>query len=269
MNRKDFVKDYLQFTYKERIAVIALVVIIVFLIILPHLFPVASAARTIKADTSWMAAANKVMQKKADTVYRTRYISAVVASSDRQPGNYRYSSFYRHSYYNDSSYRHPYKYANYHYTNSSPFHDSFPRHPYYTRPIKKIENVEINTADSTALDALPGIGPYFARHIVMYRNKLGGFYSIEQVKEVYGLSDSTFQEIKPYLTIKAGNIHTINVNTATKEQLKAHPYIRWQLANMIVDYRNQHGKFAAIDDLKKIQLITDEVFAKIKPYLSL
>lgn len=261
MNRKDFVKDYLQFTYKERIAVISLVVIIVLLIILPHFFPRASVSHTVKTDTSWTAATNKLLQKKPDTVYyyRTNYI---------ERGGQR--NFYQHRYYSDSNYRYTRRYVDYHSTNSYyRFHDSFSNKNYYNRPAKKIENVEINTADSAALDALPGIGPYFARHIVMYRNKLGGFYSIEQVKEVYGLSDSTFQLIRPYLVMSAVQIHKINVNTATKEELKAHPYIRWQLANMIVDYRTQHGNFASIDDLKNIQLITDEVFEKIAHYLSL
>ena len=80
-----------------------------------------------------------------------------------------------------------------------------------------------------------------------------------------------FLKIKPYLTVSVVQ-HSYNKykhRKLTKEELKAHPYIRWQLANMIVDYRNQHGKFASIDDLKKIQLITDEVLNKIKPYLSL
>lgn len=262
MNKKDLVKDYLHFTYKERVAVIALVAIVVLLIILPNFFPDASAANTIKSDTSWMAAANKMMQPKTDTVfyYRHRYNedTSVVASSDRQLRYYRYANYNRTG-----------NYGYNHYTARYPFHDSFPRHVYYSKPVKKIENVEINGADSAAWEALPAIGPVLAVRIIKFRDKLGGFYSIDQVKEVYGIQDSTFQLIKPYLKINTALVHKINVNTATKEELKVHPYIRWQLANVIVDYRNQHGAFASIDDLKKIQVITDDVLVKVKPYITL
>lgn len=259
MNRKDFVKDYLQFTYKERIAVIALVALIIFLSILPHFFPSLSAANSAKADTSWMTAANELMQKKPDTVFY--YRGSYRGDTDKKEF-YRPRSSYGDHYERTGNYTH-YSYSKY------PSHDSFPRKNFYTRAVKKIENVEINSADSAAWEALPGIGPVFAARIVKFRDKLGGFLSVEQIREVYGIQDSTFQLISPYLKIGTPWIHKININTATKEELKSHPYIRWQLANMIVDYRNQHGNFASLDDLKKMQLITDEVFAKIVPYLSL
>jgi competence ComEA-like helix-hairpin-helix protein len=60
----------------------------------------------------------------------------------------------------------------------------------------------------------------------------------------------------------------ININTATKDEMKIHPYIRWNLANVIVAYRDQHGSFNSVDDLKKITLISEEIFGKILPYLT-
>ncbi|HJU46264.1 MAG TPA: helix-hairpin-helix domain-containing protein [Chitinophagaceae bacterium] len=247
MNRKDFIKDYLQFTYKERIAIIALVALIIVLVILPHLFPGASAADTIKSDTSWMAAAGKLLEKKPDTVF---YYRRDYAGSKENREFYRQHGYVR-------------------YANKYPYRDSFPRQSFYKRAVRKIENVEINSADSTAWEALPGIGPVLAARIIKFRDKLGGFYMVEQVKEVYGLQDSTFQLIKPYLKVNVAQVHKINVNTATKEELKMHPYIRWQLGGMIADYRTQHGNFASLDDLKNLQQVTDEVFEKIAPYLSL
>ena len=247
MNRKDFLSDYLQFSYKERIAVISLVILAIALIILPRFFPAASAASSMKADTSWMAAANKLMQKKADTVFYY----------DRPRYNYASNNNYQTSY------------ARYRYSSNYSYRDSTPNRGFYKRAERKINIVEINSADSAAWEALPGIGARLAARLIAFRDKLGGFYSVEQVKELYGLPDSTFQLLKPYLTVNAKLVHKININSAAKEELKVHPYIRWQLASMIVDYRKEHGTFASIDDLKKIQQITDDVFVKMAPYFVL
>ncbi len=134
---------------------------------------------------------------------------------------------------------------------------------------KTIANVDINTGDSAAYDGLPGIGSGFSRRIIKFRDKLGGFYKVEQVGETFGLPDSVFQKIKPYLKINGDNIHKININTATEEELKAHPYIRWQLAKVITDYKKQHGNYKALEDLMKIMIINEETYNKIAPYLSL
>ena len=140
-------------------------------------------------------------------------------------------------------------------------------------PLKNKENftksVDINETDTASLIALPGIGSKLAMRIINFRDKLGGFYSIEQVGETYGVPDSTFQKIKPYLRVNAQQIRKININTATKDELKLHPYIKWPVANAIVEYRNQHGLYHHIADLKKITLIDERLFLKISPYCSL
>ena len=129
--------------------------------------------------------------------------------------------------------------------------------------------VDINSADTSAYIALPGIGSKLAARIINFREKLGGFHSVEQIKETYGLPDSTFQTIKSYLQLNTPAVKQFNLNTATKDDLKAHPYIRWQLANAIVEYRNQHGPFKSLEDIKKILIIDDATYSKIVPYLSL
>jgi competence ComEA-like helix-hairpin-helix protein len=130
------------------------------------------------------------------------------------------------------------------------------------------EAVNINTADSSELESLPGIGPRLASRINSFRDKLGGFYSIEQVGETYGLPDSTFQKIRPYLKF-SGEVKKISVNKATREELSNHPYIRWKMANAITEYRKQHGDFTRLEDLKKVFLVDEKAFAKMFPYLSL
>jgi competence protein ComEA len=129
--------------------------------------------------------------------------------------------------------------------------------------------IDINTADTSALIALPGIGSKLSQRIIMFRDKLGGFYKIEQVAETFGLPDSTFQKIKTRLVLINSSVRQININTATVEELKSHPYLRYAIANAIIQYRNQHGNFSSPDDLKKVVAVTEEVFAKVFPYLKI
>ena len=129
--------------------------------------------------------------------------------------------------------------------------------------------VDINTTDTTLLIALPGIGSKLAARIINFRDKLGGFYALSQVGETFGLPDSTFQKIKQYLKLETTSIRKININTATVDELKSHPYIRYALANPIIAYRNEHGPFAKVEDIKKVMAVTDEIYNKIAPYLSI
>lgn len=142
-----------------------------------------------------------------------------------------------------------------------------------THPVKayspRYSSIDVNTADTSAFISLPGIGSKLASRIVTFREKLGGFYSIDQIGETYGLPDSTFQKIKQYLKLDNPSVKKINVNTATIDEMKAHPYIKYSIANPIVAYRNEHGLFSKIEDIKKVMSVTDEIYQKIAPYLSL
>lgn len=138
----------------------------------------------------------------------------------------------------------------------------------YERTERKIAVVDVNTSDTSAFIALSGIGSKLAQRIVNFRDKLGGFYTVDQIGETYGLPDSTFQKLKPYLQVH-GALKKLNLNAATKDDLKTHPYIRWNLANAIVEYRNQHGSFKKLEELKNIMLIDDATYNKITPYLTI
>lgn len=129
--------------------------------------------------------------------------------------------------------------------------------------------IDINTADTSAFISLPGIGSKLASRITAFREKLGGFYSIDQIGETYGLPDSTFQKIKQYLKLDNASVKKININTATVDELKAHPYIKFSIANPIVAYRNEHGLFSKVEDIKKVMAVTDDIYKKIVPYLAL
>lgn len=127
--------------------------------------------------------------------------------------------------------------------------------------------IDINSADTSALIALPGIGSKLALRIISFREKLGGFYSVEQIGETYGLPDSTFSKIKPVLQCNKVSVQKININTADANTLKQHPYIRWNIANAIIQYRTQHDHFKSVEELQQLAVVTPEIFQKIKPYL--
>ncbi len=134
--------------------------------------------------------------------------------------------------------------------------------------LSRYSAININTSDTSVFISLPGIGSKLAARIVTFRDKLGGFYLIDQVGETYGLPDSTFQKIKQYLKLENPSIKKININTATLEELKAHPYIKYNIASPIVAYRNEHGSFKSIEEIKNVMVVTEELFKKIAPYLT-
>lgn len=129
--------------------------------------------------------------------------------------------------------------------------------------------IDINTADTAAFITLPGIGSKLASRIISFREKLGGFYSVHQVSETFGLADSTFQKISSYLKLEDRSVRKININTATVDEMKNHPYLRYKVAQAIATYRHAHGPFQKIADLKKLMVITDEQLIKASPYLTL
>ncbi len=128
--------------------------------------------------------------------------------------------------------------------------------------------VDINSASLEDWMSLPGIGEKRAQQLLGFREKLGGFISVEQLREMYGLPDSVYQSIKPSLVIHANNIRKINLNAVSVADLDAHPYITKRQAEVIVAYREQHGAFASPDDLDNMRALSDKAWvAKVKPYL--
>ncbi len=128
--------------------------------------------------------------------------------------------------------------------------------------------IDINLADSAALDKLPGIGAKLSARILSFRNQLGGFYSLDQLGEVYGLVDSVYQKIKSSIVIPNPIPRKMNINTASFDELAAHPYVRYRLAKAIIQFREQHGKYHVIEDIKKIVLIDEGAFNKLVHYFS-
>lgn len=128
--------------------------------------------------------------------------------------------------------------------------------------------IDINTADEAAWQQLRGIGPALSRRIVKFRDRLGGFRSVDQVGETYGLPDSTFQQIRPQLQSDAEIYRPLRINEADAETLANHPYLDYRSARAIVSYRQQHGVFRNAADLAKVMALPAGVAEKLAPYLA-
>lgn len=126
--------------------------------------------------------------------------------------------------------------------------------------------VELNTADTTELKLLKGIGSYFARQIINYRNTLGGYYSINQLLEIKNFKPETFERIKHNLRIDESKIKKINVNWATAERLNRHPYLNFYQSKAIFELRKKQ-KFQNINNLRQITELSEEDLKRIEPYL--
>ena len=135
-------------------------------------------------------------------------------------------------------------------------------------PKKEIVLIELNSADTIALDKIRGVGTAFAKRIVNYREKIGGFYKKEQLLEVYGVDSLKYNEIKDQITVNSSAIKKININTFEFNDLKNNPYLKFKQINAIIQYRKQHGKYNNIDDLKKVLILTPQNILNLTPYLS-
>lgn len=140
--------------------------------------------------------------------------------------------------------------------------------PYSTASKPKAIIIDLNSADIESLQQLKGIGPVYANRIVKFRDALGGFYSVEQLKEVYHLPEEVVGNIASQIKIDVSKIKKININTASVGELKTHPYLR-VYAEKIVEHRKNEGNFNKLEELHQFDLINVENYRKIASYLVL
>ncbi|MDE2392312.1 MAG: helix-hairpin-helix domain-containing protein [Cytophagales bacterium] len=132
---------------------------------------------------------------------------------------------------------------------------------------RRQQAIDINTADSTAWVALNGIGPGFAKRIITYREKLGGFYQVDQLKEVYGLDSVWVKENKALLKVGAGVYRFLKINQVEWKDFR-HPYLPYGQSKVVLAYRKQHGPLKDFETLQQIQLLDQVAWRRLKPYLS-
>ena len=129
--------------------------------------------------------------------------------------------------------------------------------------------LELNSVDTTELKKIPGIGSGYANRIVKYRELLGGFYSVEQLQEVYGMYEELYDKIAPFLTVNAEAIDRLPINDLSLERLRKHPYINFYQAKAIVELRKKKGKISDMQELKLFEEFSKEDWARLEFYLGL
>lgn len=134
---------------------------------------------------------------------------------------------------------------------------------HYQVKLKAGEHVVLNTADTTQLKMVPGIGSYFARKVVQYGERLGGYVSVDQLDEIENFP----LDAKDYLVIENAQPHKLNVNTLSLNDLKKHPYINFYQARAITDYRRLHGPLKSLQDLRLSKDFPPEAIARLTPYV--
>ena len=133
----------------------------------------------------------------------------------------------------------------------------------YTPKIRVGEHIEVNNADTTELMKIPGIGSYYSRQIIRYRDQLGGFVNKEQLLEIEDMPEDAIK----YIAIDEKSIRKLRINQLTLSQLKRHPYINYYMARAITDYRRLHGKIRSMSELKLMKEFSSYDIERISPYI--
>jgi competence protein ComEA len=143
-----------------------------------------------------------------------------------------------------------------------------PSRPANVRPEKPpLQPFDINTADTSQLIALKGIGSTLARRIITYRNDLGGFLSSAQYTEIFGLDSISLAQLRTYAQVRSG-VRKTPINTASAADLDRFPFLSRRQAEVIVNYRTQHGAYASPESLRAVRVLDARTIEKLTPYLS-
>ncbi len=171
---------------------------------------------------------------------------------------YQQRRHYNATHYNKTSWSDKRQLTNKAYKNA---YDSI--HPVRKQPL----TVELNSADTTTLQLLYGIGAKRAHRIAAYRERLGGFYRVEQLLEVYSITPELLADIAPHLTIDTTEIRKIDINSIELKQLIKHPYIEYYQARDIIRLRGMGQRFTTVDDLKAVPSMADSTLDRLLPYI--
>jgi len=230
----------LHFTRAERTAAIILLLII----IIQLLFSVFYEARPSKhVDFTEF--------KELITQFETRqlFLEDSIANARKEYYANRYQQNRREYYTYDSS------------RNNAPF-EKQEKKPQYA-----IVKLELNECDTSSVVVVPQFGSKRAQKLVEYRESLGGFYTFEQVKEIYILQNIEVDFLKKYFTLDVSLIRKININSATYKELVAHPYMDAYLTKLIINYREKNGNFTSMEEVQKATNAYQELIEKLQHYI--
>lgn len=138
----------------------------------------------------------------------------------------------------------------------------------FKKDSKPLYKIELNTADTNKLTLVHGIGETYASRILKYRDLLGGFYSVEQLKEVYGINDSVYSSIKDNFKVDTALCEYINLNKADFGDFVRHPYLNEYQTKSILKYRELKGsKITRSEELLENNILPEKTYLKITNYL--
>lgn len=142
-------------------------------------------------------------------------------------------------------------------------------HKTQSQSYRKTEKMNINTVDSITLQQIFGIGEVLSARIVRFREKLGGFHSLDQLSEIYHISPEVVQNLKDNSFLPPdNNVNKVNINADEVSTLASHPYISFSLARAIVKHREMYGSFNSLNDCQEVYLMEDSIIQKLRPYLN-
>ena len=159
------------------------------------------------------------------------------------------------------------KAARWHQNRSAPPDSTHKRTVDVRKPLYDIVKIDINHCDTDDIVVVPLFGSKRAARLVEYRDRLGGFYSLEQMREVYVLQDIDMEHVAKYFTLRPGDVRKININTASYKELVSHPYFDAYLTKTILNYREKHGKIESFEQLQQITHAYPELMEKLRHYI--
>lgn len=241
MDFKEQIKVFLSFSKKERRGIYILSVIAMLLWVLPVFFAAEKPPEEFLEITPLqLSQAKKLLTQRQDSFAYKR----------------KYKSYYPKSGYQDrehfpSEYGYPEKNTAAH------------------RQEQKTILINLNDADSAMLEALPGIGERLSARIIKYRNRLGGFHEVAQLKEVYGLQDTVFHVLTSRVFVPLnGSLTKLDVNKCSYADFRHHPYMGHAFAKSLVAFRQTHGEIKSIEDVYQLVAVKKEEIDRMKPYFS-
>lgn len=134
----------------------------------------------------------------------------------------------------------------------------------YPIKLQAEERIVLNRADTAQLRKVPGIGPYFARKIVEYRERLGGYYRVQQLLEIEDFPETA---VDFFIIPDDTQLRKLNINRLSLNELKRHPYLNFYQARAIVDYRRLHGTIQSLDQLSLLRDFPREAIERLTPYV--
>ena len=244
-------KDFLYYSRKESIAILFLLVIILLTLNLNILLSKRNSSPfTIAENDSLIASFERLHQTMKDKKFEQQQVNYKERDNTKSVDNLPSES-------NPTS-------QSQKETNEREF--KYPRQ----EKLKESEFIFLNETDTAQWKKVPGIGSAYAARIVKYNNLLGGFTSIAQLKEVYGVDDELFDKISLYVQEESNIINKckkLEVNKLEFKELIAHPYIDYEQTKAIVNLRRRIGNISSIDELAMLDEFTPEDIKRISPYM--